>query len=261
MVDHPNLEEYRYPDLYDLENPDFDPEGPFYLSWAREVGGPVLELGCGTGRITIPFAEDGFEITGLDIVPGMLDTARSKAGNTPIQWIEADVRDFHLGRKFNFIFENGSVFMHMLSNEDQEAFLARVHEHLSPDGLFVVSLLFPHPEDLVSVTEEKEWFSYQDEEGREIRVSGTELYEELQQVKLETAIRRISNPDGTVTVCIAPLRLRYTFPQEMEGLLSRSGFVLKDRFGGPDFSPLTEHSRYMVFVCTLPGSHSIGELR
>lgn len=94
------LEEYLHPDLYDLENPDFEPEGPFYLSIARETGGPVLELGCGTGRYTIPLARAGLAVTGLDRTPAMLDEARAKAGDLPIQWVEADARDYQLGPLF-----------------------------------------------------------------------------------------------------------------------------------------------------------------
>ncbi len=115
----PNLEEYQDPDIYDLENAASELEHSFYLSLAHEAGGPVLELGCGTGRMTIPMVQAGLDVTGLDVVPTMLEQARRKAGDLPIQWIEADVRNFHLGRQFHFIFEYGCVFMHMLSNTDQ----------------------------------------------------------------------------------------------------------------------------------------------
>ncbi len=249
MVTTSNLDEYLYPYLYDLENPDFEPEGPFYLSIAKEVGEPVLELGCGTGRITIPLAQNGFEMTGLDVVSGMLALAKIKAGNLPIQWIEADVRDFHIDRRFNFIFESGGVFMHMLTNADQVAFLARVREHLSPGGRFVVSLFFPHPGLLCSDKEEKEWFTYPDGQGGTVHVSGTENYDELRQVKTETAIRHIIRSDGSEAIHVTPLQLRYTFPQEMESLLDRSGFEIKERYGGPDRSKLTNESQYIVFVC------------
>jgi SAM-dependent methyltransferase len=249
-----NLEEYRNPELYDLENPDFEPEGLFYLALARETGGPVLELGCGTGRMTIPLAQNGLEITGLDVVPGMLALAREKAaglegGGLPIQWIEADARSCHLGCKFNLIFESGGVFMHMLSNADQQAFLGCVREHLAPQGRFTFSLFFPHYDNLVTVAEEKEWFSYQDRQGRSVRVSGTEHYDELRQVKVETAIRRVTNLDGSLTEHVAPLGLRYTFPLEMERLLDQAGFVVLERYGGADRSPLTNESRFLVYVC------------
>jgi SAM-dependent methyltransferase len=81
---HTNLGEYAYPHLYDLENAEFAPQGPFYQALAEQTGGPVLELGCGTGRLTIPLARAGFAITGLDIVPAMLERARQKAGGLPV---------------------------------------------------------------------------------------------------------------------------------------------------------------------------------
>jgi len=249
MVDHSNLEEYSSPELYDLENPDFEPEGSFYLSIAKETGGPILELGCGTGRFTIALARNGLPITGLDAAPGMLALARLKAGDLPIEWIEADARDFHLGRRFKLIIEGGSVFMHMLTNADQLTFLARAQEHLAPDGRFALSLLFPHAARLRTDLEEKEWFTYQDGQGGTVRVSGTDEYDELRQVKTETAIRRIVSSNGEETVRIAPLQLRYTFPQEMESLLGRAGLEVKERYGGPDRSPLKQNSQYLVFVC------------
>ena len=97
MLEHTNLEDYEDPVLYDLENRDSEQGVLFYQSLAQQVKGPVLELGCGTGRITIPLAQQEIDMTGLDIVPGMLARAREKAGDLPIEWIEADVRDFHLG--------------------------------------------------------------------------------------------------------------------------------------------------------------------
>ena len=93
-----NLVEYSDPEIYDLENSDFEPDGPFILALAKKLGGAMLELGCGTGRVTIPLAQNGVEIVGLDIVPGMVERARQKSGELPIEWILADVRTFHLER-------------------------------------------------------------------------------------------------------------------------------------------------------------------
>ncbi len=254
MIDNPNLEEYKYPDLYDLENPDFEPEGSFYLSIAQSIAGTILELGCGTGRFTIPLAQKGLKITGLDAVPGMLSLARAKAGSLPVQWIEADARSFSLHLRFDLIFESGSTFMHMLTNQDQLAFLANVQKHLAPGGCFAVSLLFPHPGLLQTDLAEKEWFSYPDGKGGTVQVSGTEEYDQLRQVKTETAIRRITRADGQKIVHAAPLQLRYTFPQEMEKLLARNGFEVVERYGGPDRSPLTNGSQFMVYVCKSTGT-------
>lgn len=249
MTTIPNLSEYLTPDLYDLENPDFEPEGLFYLSLARDLGGPVLELGCGTGRMTIPMAQAGIDMTGLDIVPEMLRRAKEKAGSLPITWVEADVRDFHLDRQFSLIFESGSVFMHMLDRADQRALLDRAREHLASGGRMVLGLFFPHHYGLEDVLEEKEWFTYQDEQGHTVRVGGTETYDELRQIKTETAIRRVYISENEVITHVAPLPLRYTFPQEMELLLECSGFRILERYGNAERAPLTNESRFLVYVC------------
>src|SRR5690606_11831360 len=115
-----NLAEYGDPDRYDVETPRFEPDGPFFLSLARRWGGPVLELGCGTGRLTIPLAQNGIDMTGLDVVPGMLAQARKKAQDAPVAWVEADARAFQLGRKFRLIFDNGAAFLHVLDRVDHE---------------------------------------------------------------------------------------------------------------------------------------------
>jgi ubiquinone/menaquinone biosynthesis C-methylase UbiE len=77
----------------------------FYLSQAQMARGPVLEIGCGTGRVTIPLAEAGVEITGLDVSASMLAEANRKAQErgATVGWIEADARHFDLGRRFAFI--------------------------------------------------------------------------------------------------------------------------------------------------------------
>jgi len=244
-----NLEEYADPEIYDLENWEFDPDGSFFLAFAKKLGGPVLELGCGTGRVTIPLAQKGVDITGLDLAPAMIERAKRKAGGLPIQWIVQDARSFRLGRPFRLIFETGSVFQHVLTRPDQEAILARVREHLEHDGRYIASLMFPQPDLLTPVDAEQEWYTYQNHAGQEIRVSGTEDYDPVRQVKLETAYRRWRDERGQELLKLAPLSLRYVFPQEMEALLHYNGFQVLDRFGDWDSSPLTDKSRLMIFVC------------
>ena len=244
-----NLVEYSDPQIYDLENNTFEPDGPFLLEIAGRIGNPVLELGCGTGRLTIPMAQAGVKITGIDIVPAMLELARAKANGLDINWVLADARTFRLDHTYRMIFESGSVFQHMLTNADQEAFLSRVREHLDDEGLFIFGSFFPHMDMLESVAEEKEWFTTHHPDGWEIRVSGTEFYDELQQVKVETAYRRWTDASGKEFVQVAPLALRYNFPQELEALLHYNGFTVVERYGDNDASPLTRESRRMIYVC------------
>jgi SAM-dependent methyltransferase len=249
MENNENLSDYADPEIYDLENSDFEPDGLFFLDYARKLNGVVLELGCGTGRVTIPLAQNNINITGLDVVPGMIQRAKQKAGDLQIQWVIDDIRHFHLNKLFGLIFETGSVFQHLLTREDQELYLSRVKEHMEYDGRFIFSLMFPHPELLISDENEKEWYQYKDKNGNNIVVSGTDLYDPIRQVKLETAYRRWVESDGREILRIAPLSLRYTFPQEIETLLNYNGFDIVDKFGDCDYSQLTNKSRMMIFVC------------
>jgi SAM-dependent methyltransferase len=244
-----NLAEYSDTELYDLENQSFEPDGLFFLNYAQKMNGPVLELGCGTGRVTIPLAQNKIEITGLDLAPAMLETARQKAGDLPIPWILGDTRTFKLNQTFRLIFETGAVFQHLLERPDQEAYLARVREHLDPQGVFIMALIFPHFDRLSTVEEEQPWLTYTNQAGQEVRVSGTDFYDPLRQVKLETAYRRWTDQNGLEHCKVAPLSLRYLFPQEMETLLVYNGFQILERFGNWDFSPLSAASPLIIFVC------------
>ena len=120
-----NLAEYVDPELYDVENAHFEPDGPFFLQLAQEVDGPVLELGCGTGRLGIPLLQQGIDYTGLDPMPQMLAHARHKSTDLPAQWFEADARSFQLEWQYQLIFDNGAAFVHVRTRADHEAVLAK----------------------------------------------------------------------------------------------------------------------------------------
>lgn len=249
MSEYDNFVEYADPVLYDQENQKFEPDGPFYLALARRFPGPTLELGCGTGRLTIPLSQGGIDMTGLDVVPGMLELARKKSAGLTVQWAEADARTFQLDRRFRLIFESGAMFQHLLERPDQEAVLARVREHLTPDGCFVLGAMIPNAGMMENEENESEWFSYSNGEGQEVRVSGVQHYDPLRQVKTETAYRRWHDADGQEIVRVAPLKLRLFFPQELEALLHYNGFMITERYGDLDFSPLTESSAHQLYLC------------
>ena len=245
-----NLVEYTEPDLYDRENPHFEPDGPFYRALAHQYPGPVLDLGCGTGRITIPLARQGVPITGLDVVSPMLARAQSKAADLPITWVQADTRTFQLQKQFQLILDTGATLQHLLERADHEAMLARIREHLAPDSCVVFHTFAPHPTRLVDLAEH-DWFAYEDQAGRTVRVSGTVRYEHQRQIFHEDAIRRWHDETGEEVVRFAPLARRMFFPQELELLLHYNGFSVEQGYGDWDGSPITNESRLMIMVCTL----------
>ena len=130
-----NLEEFGDPPNYDIEDGERSaPRIAFYCNFAKTVGGPVLEIACGSGLVTIPIASTGLDVTGSDLAHSMLERARQKAErqNLTICWVEADARSFDLGKQYQFILLTGIAFQAFLRREDQEALLASVKRHLAP---------------------------------------------------------------------------------------------------------------------------------
>src|SRR5829696_1674298 len=145
LIDHDNLEAFADPVDYDRQDSS-DTGVAFYAALARETGGPVLEIACGTGRVAIPIARQGFAVTGLDVVPAMLDRARFKAeaARLTVRWVEGDARAFDGGEeRFGLIFLTGNAFQAFLTNADQEALLGRGRAHLHDGGLFAFETLNP----------------------------------------------------------------------------------------------------------------------
>src|SRR5262249_17840060 len=121
----------------------------FYDRLARETGGPVLELACGTGRIALALAEKGLDITGVDISDGMLTVARRKAaGRTALvrdrlALINQDMSELDLGRRFGFAFVPARSFQHLLTIDRQRKSLQAIRRHLEPTGRLALHLFDP----------------------------------------------------------------------------------------------------------------------
>jgi SAM-dependent methyltransferase len=271
LIDHNNLEEFADPHTYDIED-NTDTGIAFYTALAQATGGPVLEIACGTGRVSIPVARLGFAVTGLDIVPGMLALARSKSAGLPIRWVEGDARAFDLGRQFRLIFLTGNAFQAFLTRADQEALLARVRAHLYDDGLYAFETRNPRwathetraeAEDwpaserhtvgrplfayLETRNEEEDWLTYTDASGREVRLSRTQVYDHVAQILHWTTYRRWREGDQEQTR-ITRIAVRYTFPQELEALLHYNGFTILRQYGDWNLEPLTAASTSIIVV-------------
>jgi len=135
--------------FYDWSVQDRDEDQKFYATLAEGQGRPVLELACGTGRLLLPLARDGFSITGLDLSTEMLRIARAKVAKEPktvgkkVRLVLGDMSDFHLGEKFRLIMVAFSSFFHLRTRVQQLGCLHCMHQHLTPRGTAVVDVLAP----------------------------------------------------------------------------------------------------------------------
>jgi SAM-dependent methyltransferase len=249
MAQDPPCEDYALiADLYDHVGPYRDrPDVEFFVSAARDAGGPVLELGCGTGRVLIPTARAGIEITGLDLSSHMLDLCRQQAALEPhgvqsrIHLVEGDMRSFDLDRTFALVTIPFRPFQHLLTVEDQLSCLASIHRHLDEEGELIVDVFNPSLDFLVNrpageVFGEEPAFSTPD--GRRIVRSHRILsHDRFAQISRFELLYDVTHPDGREERLTHEFPLRYLFRFELEHLLARAGFLVADIYADYDRSP------------------------
>jgi SAM-dependent methyltransferase len=225
----------------------------FYVAMAREGKGPILEVGCGTGRISIPLAEAGHEIHGLDASPGMLQIIRHKLAGRPelvIHLHEGDMRAFDLGKKFAQIFVPFRAFLHLDTIDDQVAALRNFHRHLLLDGRLIMDVFAPSYKIMSEEKFNAALPAQKLADGRIVTVTDhTTFTHRDQRLDVERHIDVIS-PDGTLRRHVEHFHLRYIFRYEMELLLRQTGFRLETVYGDFDRRPYDYHSGEMIFVAS-----------
>lgn len=219
----------------------------FYAEMANKAGGPVLELGCGTGRVLLPLARQGIEITGLDASPSMLQVCTEKLADEPVDLqervtlLEGDMTRFDVGDSFHLVTIPFRSFQHLLETQQQLDCLANVHRALAPGGKFILDLFNPWLERLVDKRfreESKPEPEFRMPDGRKVvrtdRTVECDLHTQVVTVEL---IHSTAHPDGRTERSAQTLSLRYFFRYEVEHLLARSGFVVEALYADYDKSP------------------------
>ena len=234
---------------YDLMYPDL-PDLPFWLAQARQYGGPILELACGSGRLSIPLAQAGFAVTGVDVSPGMLAEAKGKAAREAIDitWVQGDIRDFDLGRQFALVIFPANALCHLLAMEDFERMAACVLRHLRPGGRFMVSVFVPSFQILQQDPAGRYPFAeYAPPEGGEqVAVWYRNVYRPDTQVNHITLFETAA--DGTERV-VGVLDMRMYFPQELDTLLKYNGLRVERKYGDYAGQPFGPDSPQQIPVC------------
>ena len=240
---------YEHPRLYDLVTCWSEPHESFYLNEARRHGGPVLELACGTGRLTMPLARCGLDVTGLDLSPAMLAAAREKAAaaGVAVTLVEGDMRRFALDRQFRVIFVAINSLMHLTRIDDLRACFDSVRRHLAPGGVFMFDIMHPDVAALGRGPSERSLLArFVDPDLGEVRVEETTTYDAATQV---THLTWHLCASGGRTMRFEPMPLRQIFPQELLLLLDGGGFRLDKRYGTFARAPFTSNSAHQICIC------------
>jgi SAM-dependent methyltransferase len=225
-----------------------DPSGDaaFYRELALETGGPVLELGCGTGRILLPIAADGIECTGLDNSPAMLDVLRAKGPPANLSLVLGRMERFDLGdHRFRLITAPFRAFSHLLDVDAQLACLACVRRHLAPGGLFAFDLFDPKLAR-IALPEEPEYLAATFHDGgHEIRRWDTVRRDATRQVMTVTFRFEGGPPELAGS---ADVFLRWFYRYEVEHLLARAGFSELTFWGSFDRQPWKAEGETIVLA-------------
>jgi ubiquinone/menaquinone biosynthesis C-methylase UbiE len=254
---------------YDQEAEGLEGDVEFYASLACEsaaAGLPVLELACGTGRISIPIAREGVRVVGLDRSAEMLAVARNKsAGLDNVRWVEGDMAGFDLGERFGLVFIPYRSFLLLTAVADQKACLAAARRHLAPGGRLALNFFNP------GLLRLADWFRTRTPRvtTSEVTKAGTRFagtrFEESQTFSLAEQVTDVRHTleeldDAGVIVSrvYRNMRLRYVFRYEMEHLLALSGFEVEALYGGFEGEPFTDASSEMVWVATRREAESPG---
>ncbi len=230
----------------------------FFVDYSRKTKGRTLELGCGAGRVLIPTARAGCEITGLDVSPFMLKKCQEKIEQQPkkvqelIRIVEGNMVDFKIDERFSLVTTPFRPFQHLISTEEQKSCLECVHKHLDTGGLLILDLFHPFLPALCDPThgfETKEPTERKLPDGRQIRCTQKSpvVHRDEQYLECEQ-IYHVSYPDGRKESYVHSVAVRYFFRYEVEHLLELSGFRVRELFGNFDRSPFHQDSSEMIFV-------------
>lgn len=255
------------PALYDSFIADYYDESPlvrlrmqdvaFYRDAAREFGDPVLELGCGTGRIAMALAQVGKRVTGLDLSERMLEhaarkrAALNKEERERVHLVQADMTQFDLGEKFQLILIPFRPFQHLLEVRDQMACLDCVRKHLRPAGRLILDVFQTDAERIHDTVHMREspLVEYRSHDGKQVRISErVAAFHRAEQRNDVEMIYAVEHPDGQKERLVFAWPLRYFFRYEVEHLLARSGFRVTAEYGDFDKTSIGDDSPEMIFV-------------
>ena len=232
----------------------------FYVEAGARAGGPVLELGCGTGRVLLPTARAGATVAGLDGAPEMLARCRAKVAAEPpavrdrVALHPGDARDFDLGATFALVTAPFRILQHLVGVDEQLRCLAAVARHLAPGGRFLFDVFNPHfgamAADRSAEAQDSAPTPLPDGRTlrRSVRIPRVRWTEQVSEVEL---IYYVDDRSGAPPARhVQAFDMRWYTRAELEHLLARAGFVVEAVYGGFDRSPLTDASPEQV-VCAV----------
>ena len=245
--------------FYDLDTrPVTKIDIPFYLEQAAKIKGNILELACGTGRITIPLAKAGYEIWGIELSEPMIRQFKNKIKDLPqdiaqrIHLLHGDMSSFSLDRKFPLILLPSRSFQLLLDRELEDKCLKNCYAHLAENGYFIIDVANYIKDIEKGWVREEEFFDWENIDpvtGYKIR--RTHIRQEIdkeKQIIYPLKIYHITRDDGSVEKVRKRSPWKYFYEHQIKELLTAHGFKIIAEMGTYDGKPMAEGSEF-IFIC------------
>ncbi len=245
--------------FFDAEYADYMEDLPALQAYAQRTDGPLLELGCGTGRLLVPLARAGYAVTGVDLSPEMLTIAREKQVAADlgerVTLIEGDYATAALGGPYRLAFCVMNTFLHLITIEEQVAALRHWRQHLAPRGLLVLDLFHPDHRQLAELDGRLVWDKtwHDPASGATVMKFVTCTGDPARQILHVTMIYDETAPDGALRRTTGSYDIHYMGRFEAELLLERAGYVLEAVYGGWDLSPFEGNCDRLILVARRRG--------
>lgn len=243
---------YTRPDLYDEQYAHYRDDLVFYTILAADYGSPVLELGCGTGRVALALAGAGHTVVGVELSGAMLARAEQRLGEAGVtervSLHQADMRMLQLGKRFPLVIAPFNTMMHLYTLPDQDAALAAVKRHLEVGGAFALDLYTPNFSNLDRLRREPEWAHIGGKRGELFIYQTHDADAQLLESNyyLDTVAE-----NGTLMRQTAVLKQRYYTRFELERALLQAGFTQVQVYGGFDKRRYSHDAPNLVVVARL----------
>jgi len=243
----------RIAPFYDVEHARFGEDIDLYMNFAELRGGPLLELACGSGRLLLPLAHAGYEITGVDTSAAMLDRARvaleAEGVAERCTLAQQDMCALQLGKKFHMAFIALGSFGHVVTRKTQQQALAAIRAHLTASGTFILDISNEDARYMESMGGQMlHQGTWQTDDGNMITHFISPASSSTTHLLDLTHFYDSHKQGEAVRRTITQTRLYLFERNEIELLLEQAGFTVKDVYGNYDLSQYEHDSPRMIFV-------------
>jgi SAM-dependent methyltransferase len=240
---------------YDAENENVTDDLTLYSALAEETGDPILDIGCGTGRVMLHLAMDGYQVDGSDTSSVMLERGRRRLKNRiDLQdlaaFYEGNALGFKFPQSYAMIIIPYNGLMHFRSTAEQSKLLKHLSNYLEDDGVIVIDL--PNAGEMFSTVDDGavtlERTFIEPESGNMVMQQSVSTLNRTEQLQYITWIYDEIGADRTVRRTVAPLTLRYVFPAELDLLLQVNGLERFERYGDYEQGPFEEGCERLIVL-------------